>query len=75
MAVMTITTTSAQDAKIVVAFGKALGLRDVNGVPRNATGAEVKAATVDFIRQTVFADERKTAADAAIAPVVVIDPT
>ena len=37
MATFTVTTTAAEDARLVVAYGKELGLG------RNATGAEIKA--------------------------------
>lgn len=69
MAVLTITTTTAQDAKIVAAFGRALGLG------RNATGPEVKAAVINYIRQIVRADETTIATDTARATIVPIDPT
>lgn len=60
MATMTITTTGAQDARIVKAFGSYLGLG------RNATAAEVKAEVINFIRLTVRAQEEAAATAAAI---------
>lgn len=51
MATLTITTTAAQDARIVAAFGKRLGLG------RNATGAEVKAAIITYIKNMVQMQE------------------
>lgn len=65
IATLTITTTAPQDARIVVAFGKYLGLG------RNATAAEVKAEVIAFIRLTVAAQEKeaavKTATNTAVA--------
>ncbi len=67
MATLTITTTGAQDTRIVKAFGTYLGLKDGNGAPRNATAAEMKTEVINFIRLTVEAEERKEAQAAAIA--------
>lgn len=75
MATLTITTDSGQDARIVAAFGSALGLRDGSDQPRDATAAEVKAAVISHIRTTVLRHERKEAAEAAADAVVGIDPT
>ena len=61
MGTLTINTTGAQDARIVAAFGKHLGL------PGNASGAQVKAEVFNFIRLTVMEQERKDAVIAAIA--------
>lgn len=47
MSTLTITTTGAQDARIVVAFGARLGLGG------NATAAQVKAEVINFIRGVV----------------------
>ena len=77
MGTLTINTTAPQDARLVDAFGKHLGTMDVtdpeNPVPRDATGAEIKAATINWIKQVVYGQERK-AAQAAIS-VPDIDPT
>lgn len=43
---LTITTDSATDTRLAIAYGKILGLVDGSGVPRNATAAEVKAAII-----------------------------
>lgn len=67
MATLTITTTGAQDARIAPAFGAYLGLG------RNATGQEVKARVIQFIRETVQEQER-IAAVAAIQSTP-LDPT
>jgi len=67
MATLTITTTGAQDARIGAAFGDYLGLG------RNANAAEVKARTIEFIRNVVQEYERR-AQVAAIVPVA-LDPT
>lgn len=69
MATLTITTTAAQDARIVVAFGKRLGLE------RNATSAEVKAAVIDYIKQIVFDQEAAAARQTAQAGITEITPT
>ena len=69
MATMTITTTAAQDARIVVAFGHKLGF------PRNATAAEVKADVIAYITNVVRQDEQRIAAEAAAAAVTPIEPT
>lgn len=61
MATITITTTAAQDARIVKAFGTYLGLG------RNATAAEVKAEIIAFLRLTVQAQEEAAATQTAIA--------
>lgn len=75
---LTINTTSAQDARIIDAFGKQLGTMDLtdpeNPVPRNATGPEVKAAVIQYIKQVVFAQERNAARQAADESVPDIDP-
>ena len=71
---MTITTTSAQDARLVAAFGTHLELTDGNGDPRNATGAEVKQAVIQFIKKTVKDEEITAAEGVAAAAVTEIDP-
>ena len=67
MATMTITTTGAQDARLVVAFGKQLGLG------RDATAAEIKAEIIRFTR-TVVQDQERLAVVQANPPVD-FDPT
>ena len=52
MATMTITTTPADDARLVVAFGAKLGL------PGNATAAQIKADIAGYIRGVVADQER-----------------
>jgi hypothetical protein len=69
MATLTITTTSAEDSRIVAAFGAALGLG------RNAAGAEVKAAIVAYIKNTVRDQERIAAMNAQQASATDIAPT
>ena len=73
MAVLTITTTAAQDARIIAAFGTKLNLG------RNATGAEVKADIVDYLRQLVLRIERDAAiaaaSNTAAAGIATLDPT
>lgn len=58
MATLTITTTSEQDARIVRAFGYAMDKEDEDGNHVDATGAEVRAHVIDFIRNTVLFYER-----------------
>ncbi len=67
MATMTITTTAAQDARIVAAFGKHLHLG------RNATGAEVKADIINYVRSIVFDQERIAVLESN--PPASMDPT
>lgn len=70
MATLTINTTGAQDARIVAAFGRLLGLG------RNATAAEVKTEIGNFIRLTVIQQEQAAAVATATATAVagVTDP-
>ena len=67
MATLTITTTAPQDARIVAAFGRYLGL------PGNASAAQVKTEVFNFIRLTVADQERKAAEAAALATVNIPD--
>lgn len=69
MATTTITTTGAEDARIVVAFGHYLGF------PGNATQAQVKAALVTYLTNIVLQDEQRVAAASASAAVAPIAPT
>lgn len=55
MAVTTITTTAAEDARMVVAFGARLDLG------RNATAAEIKADLRIYAAQVVREEEAKAA--------------
>lgn len=66
MGTLTITTTAPQDARLVAAYGVILGLG------RNATGAEIKAAIIQRIRNDVEAYERSIAAPFVFNP---LDPT
>jgi len=59
MATLTITTTGAQDQRIVAAFGAKLGL------PGNASGAQVKADVIGYIKGVVHSYETQQAAIAA----------
>lgn len=67
MGTLTITTTAQQDARIVAAFGRRLGLG------RNATGAEVRENIVQFVRDVVEQQERDAAALAAMDAVTPVD--
>lgn len=68
MATLTITTTSAQNTRILKAFGKQLNTQDVsdpaNPVPRDATGAEVKQQVIQYIKRITQAQELKVKRDA-----------
>ena len=76
MATLTINTTSAQDARIVTAFGRTLNLRTPDkSAQRDATAAEVKAAVIGFIRDTVVNYETGLAIEVASAAVPDITPT
>lgn len=68
-AVTTITTTGAEDARIVVAFGSYLNLG------RNATQAEVKGAIATFVKGVVFNFEAEQAKATATQGVTQINPT
>lgn len=74
MAITTITTTPAQDARLAAAFGTRLGLRDAQGAPRNATAAEVKADLVEYLKRVVADEERATAMRSAAAGITEITP-
>lgn len=64
MAVVTFTTTAPEDAALVAAFGWNLGLG------RNATAAEIKAATVAYWKSIVTSYQQQQAAQAvAITPI------
>lgn len=69
MATFTITTTVAQDAKIVEAFGAHLNLG------RNATAAEVKQALSLWLTDIVHSYEQAKAANQAKAGIPRITPT
>jgi hypothetical protein len=75
MATTTITTTAAQDSRLVVAFGSRLQTRDANNVRRNATAAEIKADLIRYMTQVVLEEERAAAAKAAANAVTEITPT
>ena len=68
MATMTITTTGAQDTRIIAAF------RDLTGNP-TATAADVKAWMIRHLRGLVHSYETRVANEAASAAVVPIEPT
>lgn len=66
-ATLTITTTAAMDTRIAAAFGDRLQLG------RPATGPEVKAEVINFVRQIVQQYERELAG--RNADVTGLDPT
>ena len=67
MGSFTITTTAQQDARLVVAYGKHLGLG------RDATGAEIKANIINSIKQVVFDQEYQDEVEAI--EITNIEPT
>ena len=70
MATLTITTTGAQDTRIIAAFGDKLGLGG------NANAAQVKADIIAYIKNIVQSYETRAAAVAAADAVVPMsDPT
>ena len=71
-----INTTAAQAQRISIAYGRLLNLRTPDkSAERNANAAEIKAAIIDQIRQTVIGYEQGVAAEAAIEAVSEIDPS
>lgn len=68
MATLTINTSAAEDARLAVAFGKYLSLG------RNATGPEVKAAIIAWVKGVVN-DQEYQVAKAAITQQADISPT
>ena len=56
--------TAGQAQRLAVAFGKYLNLRDVNGAPRDATVADVKAYLIEHCKSVVHRDEHAVAAGA-----------
>ena len=75
MATLTITTTGAQDTRIIAAMTDRLQPVDGSGDPRNATAAEVKTWMIDQLRNVVHSYETRLANEAASAGVTPIDPT
>ena len=75
MPTLTITTTGAQAQRIATAFGRLKNLRESDKTPRGATGSEVKAEVIDFIKQVVLEYEKSEAMEAASNAVPDIDPT
>ena len=77
MATLTINTTSAQDTRIKAAFGKQLNLETTDDPPvlRDATGAEVKAYVIEFIKTTVLRQEQRAASQIASDGISEISPT
>lgn len=69
MATTTINTTGAEDARLVVAFGKYLNLG------RSATQGEIVADLRRYMTQVVRESEAGTAIAAAVAGVTNIAPT
>ncbi len=77
MATFTITTPAAQDARILAAFTKILNPKDnaTPPQPRNATGADVKQAILDWLKMSVMEREQADARETAQATVTSITPT
>lgn len=55
---MTLTYSAGEAQRAAVALGKKLCLKDGNGDPRAATGAEVKARIIELFREDVLTVER-----------------
>lgn len=68
MATTTITTTAGEDARLVVAFGKYLGL------PGNATQAQIVAELRRYMT-AIVANQESIAQVAALTPATPIAPT
>ena len=75
MATMTITTTSAQDIRLVAAFTDLLKPVDGNGDLRNATAAEIKGRVIEGIKAVVHNYETRVVNEAASAAITPIEPT
>lgn len=75
MASMTITTDNAQALRLATAVGRALLLKDAQGVLRPATNAEVKVFTIQFLRDTVRQQEQNAAREAVALPNDPFDPS
>ena len=75
MVSMTITTTSAQDTRLVAAYTDLLQPVDGSGDPRNATSAEIKARVIQDIKGVVHGFETREAAATAADAIVPIEPT
>jgi len=65
MAITTITTLAAEDARLVVAFGNRLQTRNASNVRRNATQAEIVADLRRYMAQVVREEEAAAAIAAA----------
>ena len=75
MATLTITTTAGQDSRIAPAFGDKLGLTQPGtNTLQNATGAQIKADIIEYIRNVVAQYEARQQV-AAIVPTTPIAPT
>lgn len=68
MASMTITTDNGQALRLAAAVGRALRLKDAQDAPRPATGPEIKAYTIQFLRDTVRVQEHEMAREAVALP-------
>lgn len=66
---LTVTTTAPEDARLAPAFGAYLQLG------RNATGPEIKAAVVTFVKGVVFNYEAEQAKASATSGVTQINPS
>lgn len=66
---LSITTTAGDDARLAPAFGDYLGLG------RNATAAEIKTATITWVKGVVFNYEAEQAKKSAVQATTQINPT
>ncbi len=74
MPTLTITTSDSEAARLSTAVGALLGLRNINGLQRAATGAEIKDWLVNTVRQRVLDYETQVAMKAVATPAV-FEPT
>ncbi len=75
MPTLSITTNASQAQRIATAFGRLKNRRETDRTPRDATGAEVKAEVIDFIKQVVISYEQDVAMQAASNAVPDITPS
>lgn len=77
MASFTISTPPGQDARILAAFTKILRPMDnaTPPQPRNATGADVKQAILDWLKLSVLEREQADAREASVTSITPITPT
>lgn len=63
-----------QETRVATAFGAIMNLRDAQGSPRPATGAELQSAMTQWLQAQVLDYERRQAI-ASFSPSLVVSPT